>query len=83
MKKFSSLNHVGSPPRVREKLEEITQAIAGTWDHTRVCGKNLPDSNEIVWIVGSPPRVREKLDVPTCNGRTLRITPACAGKTSA
>ena len=37
----------------------------------------------MTWHEGSPPRVREKLDVLKRTIANDRITPACAGKTSA
>ena len=98
--KFSYV--VGSPPRVREKLrpdgqiffiEGITPACAGKTsfkrpmnvldrDHPRVCGKNFLTKWLSTATVGSPPRVREKPVYLEQDQKYLRITPACAGKTS-
>ena len=91
----------GSPPRVREKPQDIrtaintlgiTPACAGktplikvlrtkSWDHPRVCGKNLKRSGMRKFQTGSPPRVREKLECIVLTPLKVRITPACAGKT--
>ena len=74
-------------------LGRITPACAGKTpgifhkkrtleDHPRVCGENLFTSTWSVRTSGSPPRVRGKL---MSSGGTLsgvRITPACAGKTT-
>ena len=51
------------------------------WDHPRGCGENMN-----VWFMrtdrpGSPPRMRGKLQLATGLGKTVRITPADAGKT--
>ena len=91
----------GSPPRVREKLNQIvangiasriTPACAGKTmeiierfailqDHPRVCGKNIKVPLIIFPFLGSPPRVREKPLKVFNQQCSLRITPACAGKT--
>ena len=52
------------------------------WDHPRVCGKNCWKQEDISDSLGSPPRVREKLVIVFVYIAYLRITPACAGKTS-
>ena len=50
-------------------------------DHPRVCGENAPISEALNSVSGSPPRVRGKLPLGPIVSKTLRITPACAGKT--
>ena len=50
-------------------------------DHPRVCGKNLDTCEVVDTLTGSPPRVREKPEFYRYSSRTIRITPACAGKT--
>ena len=49
-------------------------------DHPRVCGEKALKLIKQVLAMGSPPRVRGK--GPVCSGHnlTIRITPACAGK---
>ena len=70
----------------------ITPACAGktcqqkkyiliSWDHPRVCGKDQPVFNHVWTLNGSPPRVRERLLWRSLFITSLRITPACAGKT--
>ena len=79
-------------PKAKGTGLRITPACAGktlsesifevsTWDHPRVCGKNLQSSRLKCWIMGSPPRVREKLGISPLIQPLYRITPACAGKT--
>ena len=51
-------------------------------DHPRVCGKNSFDLVKSISCMGSPPRVREKPPNIKNELRYLRITPACAGKTT-
>ena len=92
---------LGSPPRVRGKLDEkpdgefkfrITPACAGKTvltmvlrelgeDHPRVCGENNRSRNQLGTIKGSPPRVRGKPALSGFLTGSMRITPACAGKT--
>ena len=93
---------LGSPPRVRERLNYfrfpsaicgITPACAGKtafdvepWidceDHPRVCGKDRIWSPPSNFCKGSPPRVRERLNPLHLVAAEIRITPACAGKTT-
>ena len=51
-------------------------------DHPRECGKNWSSSTGRSASGGSPPRVREKLVLLVVIIKSLRITPASAGKTS-
>ena len=71
----------------------ITPAFAGktydtrqrAWvqkDHPRVCGENRASLETRVLTMGSPPRVRGKQSPPSFPCVSLRITPACAGKTT-
>ena len=52
-------------------------------DHPRVCGKNFQWTTKVKRYLGSPPRVREKRLSVTSFNSSVRITPACAGKTRA
>ena len=74
-------------------LQRITPACAGKtlytrhsyhnlWDHPRVCGKNRACARCYAEGLGSPPRVREKQESMQSSRVPLRITPACAGKTT-
>ena len=62
-------------------LLELSSCLL-SWDHPRVCGKNVHCNNTTISRLGSPPRVREELiDYYMCI-ITVRITPACAGRTT-
>ena len=50
-------------------------------DHPRVCGKDVLIICKSVPLPGSPPRVREGLQFPCGFDPSVRITPACAGRT--
>ena len=91
---------VGSPPRVRGKVDcfspflalwGITPAYAGKrrpgpsqrftrQDHPRVCGEKVGPVGCVSGWLGSPPRMRGKAEGKAEIARTLRITPAYAGK---
>ena len=71
----------------------ITPACAGkrlwflskqsnTKDHPRVCGEKTPLLCTRLCPSGSPPRVRGKADLNSSQPFRLRITPACAGKST-
>ena len=71
----------------------ITPACAGktehrlSWpclskDHPRMCGKDICLTFIQRSTLGSPPHVRERLIGATCHFVYIRITPACAGKTT-
>ena len=75
------------------KCSGITPACAGktlrlycaqfvSWDHPRVCGKNLIIQFSNSALEGSPPRVREKQLPEYTEPIGTGITPACAGKTT-
>ena len=74
--------------------ERITPACAGKTarevrrksakkDHPRVCGENSSSASSPFIMSGSPPRVRGKLRHERRVLVRRRITPACAGKTTA
>ena len=80
------------PQVTNSKEVRITPACAGktqtyqnvkckSWDHPRVCGKNVRNVLRVIFGMGSPPRVREKLEATLDSRLTGGITPACAGKT--
>ena len=76
------------------KKDRITPACAGrtvqllnknfiNQDHPRVCGKDIIAKPNQCFFEGSPPRVREgRKDIYFLN-QSMRITPACAGRTNA
>ena len=49
-------------------------------DHPRVCGEKLQSNQLLQEEKGSPPRVRGKAETDNHALNTMRITPACAGK---
>ena len=49
-------------------------------DHPRVCGEKFRENESIRKHIGSPPRVRGKVRADLHAVFTVRITPACAGK---
>ena len=51
-------------------------------DHPRVCGEKAVKFVEERRRMGSPPRVRGKAILLAYSSAALRITPACAGKSS-
>ena len=51
-------------------------------DHPRMCGEDYISANRMKITIGSPPHVRGRRRSLPHPGVSLRITPACAGKTS-
>ena len=51
-------------------------------DHPRLRGKDSFDVSQISHVAGSPPLARERPAHSVTKIVTVRITPACAGKTS-
>ena len=74
--------HVGITPACAGKTTERATRSLSRKDHPRVCGENLPLLGLQLSGVGSPPRVRGKQSSYEHLGIAVRITPACAGKTS-
>ena len=75
--------HLRITPAYAGKSRNLNGFVADQWDHPRVCGEKNIVARASFDPVGSPPRVRGK---GTDEGRArqwLRITPACAGKSSA
>ena len=52
------------------------------WNHPCVCGEKIEMPYELLLKEGSPPRMRGKDKFHTTIQRTVRITPACAGKSA-
>ena len=70
----------GSPPRVRGKGYRLFYHFWCFGDHPRVCGEKLQEVQNDCKRGGSPPRVRGKDCFGCGKGGSVRITPACAGK---
>ena len=76
----------GDSPRITPACAGKSMPCAVRWlrckDHPRVCGEKNPRRPCIYFSKGSPPRVRGKVSCAHFQGWTVRITPACAGKSS-
>ena len=86
--------HVRGKAILRRKISarpRITPACAGKRffedadnvvdeDHPRMCGEKVSYSRRMRRKVGSPPHVRGKAVSCYSSVSTIRITPACAGK---
>ena len=68
-------------PACAGKTSSALICLSWSWDHPRVCGKNISDILKMVRVLGSPPRMREKRGTEYVAEKDLGITPACAGKT--
>ena len=75
-----------------ERVDWITPACAGKTrirdkrrqtlrDHPRMRGEDILAVGQAVYGLGSPPHARGRLARPQHLHKTVRITPACAGKT--
>ncbi len=71
---------VGSPPRIRGKVNGLAAGMAQGGDHPRACGEKVTPSRMLVGMSGSPPRMRGKGHALADVGGDERITPAHAGK---
>ena len=83
----------GSNHELYGRLSGITPACAGKslcrkalrdgrGDHPRLCGEKADSDTQTLRPWGSPPLVRGKAAVMQAAKRGMRITPACAGKSS-
>ena len=70
----------GITPACAGKSPCTTTATTPHRDHPRVCGEKKASGVSASRSSGSPPRVRGKDEGKKEIARTLRITPACAGK---
>ena len=70
----------GSPPHVRGKALNFGVFPFQKGITPRVCGEKLEGFKETARQLGSPPRMRGKELLAADDLQTLRITPACAGK---
>ena len=76
------LGHRRITPACAGKTHRLRQRRAEIQDHPRVCGENCEISRTVNSLLGSPPRVRGKHFVLGNAHPLVRITPACAGKTT-
>ena len=67
-------------PACAGKRQYLTRCVGGMRDHPRVCGEKRVEISPQEFIEGSPPRVRGKDSYAKLCTYTIRITPACAGK---
>ena len=72
--------HVGITPACAGKSHCFHPAFISCGDHPRVCGEKQPSTSSVRHSKGSPPRVRGKGLSTIIASFSLRITPACAGK---
>ena len=72
--------HGGITPAYAGKSTPITKPCSSKEDHPRVCGEKFSPLFYIHIILGSPPRMRGKAMGFPPTGKSLRITPAYAGK---
>ena len=69
-------------PACAGKTDSQARLVRSAGDHPRMCGKDCRAVFHTLLQGGSPPHVRERLDEPLKDEPVIRITPACAGKTS-
>ena len=83
-KQHSRANTAGNgriTPACAGKTAWKKPGFLGRRDHPRVCGENPSVLAAVPTSSGSPPRVRGKRGNDDGKDNTVRITPACAGKT--
>ena len=71
----------GITPACAGKTRGCMERLPHGEDHPRVCGENHRGQGRKALQEGSPPRVRGKHGCTNTECISLRITPACAGKT--
>ena len=73
---------VGITPACAGKSRSQPRLPCTGRDHPRACGEKLHIRSIPCWYVGSPPRMRGKDSLASMTVLFVRITPACAGKSS-
>ena len=68
-------------PACAGKTSLMAESIREVRDHPRMCGKDVTLNVVTIHLLGSPPHVRERRMSFSLFSRSVRITPACAGKT--
>ena len=72
----------GITPACAGKRQDTQFGYPPGKDHPRMCGEKDISFAEYSPSLGSPPHARGKGNLDTDSGTQLRITPACAGKSS-
>ena len=72
----------GSPPHVRGKVLYGSLIGCTAQDHPRMCGEKHHRRHKRPCKWGSPPHVRGKANIRINTASEVRITPACAGKST-
>ena len=67
-------------PAYAGKSDSFYVKLLDTADHPRLCGEKLSDMGKKALSAGSPPPMRGKVAPSTPKRKTMRITPAYAGK---
>ena len=70
----------GSPPPMRGKVCKNNSSSTADEDHPRLCGEKMRMKSQVCSGKGSPPPMRGKVVPSTPKQKTMRITPAYAGK---
>ena len=78
---FAKQNYTRITPADAGKTARLKCLFCNVQDHPRGCGENGADLSHSATALGSPPRMRGKPAAQYLDTRTLRITPADAGKT--
>ena len=84
-KRVSDVDRVRDPrltPACAGKTVECFHCGSFVGAHPRVCGENVGCKHNPIETTGSPPRVRGKPLAGRDDADAVRLTPACAGKTS-
>ena len=80
---ITNYNNVGITPACAGKSGQGRLYLGVLWDHPRVCGEKRLEAEISGNARGSPPRVRGKACPQLRSVCRCRITPACAGKSTA
>ena len=72
----------GITPACAGKREVSKYAAKPAEDHPRMCGEKVGQQVHLAVLWGSPPHVRGKVLKVGTISTTMRITPACAGKST-
>ena len=79
---YSSMNSEGITPACAGKSKPVPFKVRAIRDHPRMRGEKGAATGTGIITQGSPPHARGKAGILTTAGQQLRITPACAGKSS-
>ena len=73
---------IGITPACAGKTLARRWRVDAQRDHPRMRGEDVEPVSAILKLLGSPPHARGRLTCPRFRWRRIRITPACAGKTT-